>query len=36
MLERYQPEGIPDEWLNGVEMRNLQHFGYGVKGWSPR
>ena len=33
MLERYQPEGIPDEWLNGVEMRNLQHFGYGVKGF---
>ena len=33
MLERYQPEGFPDEWLNGVEMRNLQHFGYGVKGF---
>ncbi len=33
MLERYQPEGIPDEWLNVVEMRNLGHFGYGVKGF---
>jgi putative hydrolase of the HAD superfamily len=33
MLERYQPEGIPTDWLNGVEMRNLQHFGYGVKGF---
>lgn len=33
MLDRYQPAGIPTEWLNGVEMRNLQHFGYGVKGF---
>jgi putative hydrolase of the HAD superfamily len=33
MLARYQPEGIPNEWLDGVEMRNLQHFGYGVKGF---
>jgi len=33
LLERYQPEGIPNHWLNGVEMRNLQHFGYGVKGF---
>jgi putative hydrolase of the HAD superfamily len=33
MLERYQPNGIPTDWLNGVEMRNLQHFGYGVKGF---
>jgi len=33
MLERYQPEGIPNEWLDGVEMRNLRHFGYGVKGF---
>ena len=34
LLERYQPKGIPDEWLNGVEMRNLQHFGHGVKGFA--
>jgi putative hydrolase of the HAD superfamily len=33
MLGRYQPEGIPNDWLDGVEMRNLQHFGYGVKGF---
>ena len=33
MLARYQPEGIPNEWLDGVELRNLQHFGYGVKGF---
>jgi len=33
LLERYQPEGIPNDWLNGVEMRNLRHFGYGVKGF---
>lgn len=33
MLARYQPEGIPNEWLDGVEMRNLRHFGYGVKGF---
>jgi len=33
LLTRYQPEGIPDERLHQVEMRNLQHFGYGVKGF---
>jgi putative hydrolase of the HAD superfamily len=33
MLGRYQPEGIPNDWLDRVEMRNLQHFGYGVKGF---
>ena len=33
MLARYQPEGVPNEWLDGVELRNLQHFGYGVKGF---
>jgi putative hydrolase of the HAD superfamily len=33
LLEQYQPAGIPTEWLNGVEMRNLAHFGYGVKGF---
>jgi putative hydrolase of the HAD superfamily len=33
LLTRYRPEGIPDERLHQVEMRNLQHFGYGVKGF---
>jgi putative hydrolase of the HAD superfamily len=33
MLGRYQPDGIPTDWLDGVEMRNLRHFGYGVKGF---
>ena len=33
LLSRYQPDGIPDERLHQVEMRNLQHFGYGVKGF---
>jgi putative hydrolase of the HAD superfamily len=33
LLSRYQPEGIPDARLHQVEMRNLQHFGYGVKGF---
>lgn len=33
LLTRYEPAGIPDEVLHQVEMRNLQHFGYGVKGF---
>jgi putative hydrolase of the HAD superfamily len=33
LLRRYEPTGIPDERLHEVEMRNLQHFGYGVKGF---
>jgi putative hydrolase of the HAD superfamily len=33
MLARYQPEGVPNDWLDEVELRNLQHFGYGVKGF---
>jgi putative hydrolase of the HAD superfamily len=33
LLERYQPEGVATDCLNSVEMRNLQHFGYGVKGF---
>jgi putative hydrolase of the HAD superfamily len=33
LLSRYHPQGIPDEVLYAVEMRNLQHFGYGVKGF---
>ena len=33
LLSRYEPAGIPDERLHQIEMRNLQHFGYGVKGF---
>ena len=33
LLRRYEPAGVPDERLHEVEMRNLQHFGYGVKGF---
>jgi putative hydrolase of the HAD superfamily len=33
LLARYEPTGIPDEQLYAVEMRNLRHFGYGVKGF---
>ncbi len=33
LLTRYEPAGIPDERLHQVEMRNLRHFGYGVKGF---
>jgi len=33
LLERYEPEGVATDCLNSVEMRNLQHFGYGVKGF---
>ena len=33
LLSRYQPAGIPDARLHQVELGNLQHFGYGVKGF---
>jgi putative hydrolase of the HAD superfamily len=33
LLERYEPAGIAGELLDEVEMRNLEHFGYGVKGF---
>jgi putative hydrolase of the HAD superfamily len=33
LLSRYEPAGIADEQLHQVEMRNLRHFGYGVKGF---
>ncbi|HJR57843.1 MAG TPA: HAD family hydrolase [Vicinamibacterales bacterium] len=33
LLARYQPEGVAEDRLYGVEMRNLRHFGYGVKGF---
>jgi putative hydrolase of the HAD superfamily len=33
LLSRYEPTGIPEDVLYSVEMRNLRHFGYGVKGF---
>lgn len=33
LLSRYQPEGVLDDRLYEVELRNLKHFGYGVKGF---
>jgi putative hydrolase of the HAD superfamily len=33
LLARYEPAGLLDERLYEVELRNLQHFGYGVKGF---
>ena len=33
LLERYSPDGVPDAHLHDVEMANLRHFGYGVKGF---
>ena len=33
LLERYEPAGIAGDRLDQVEMRNLEHFGYGVKGF---
>jgi putative hydrolase of the HAD superfamily len=33
LLSRYEPQGIPQDQLDAVEMRNLRHFGYGVKGF---
>ena len=34
LLARYQPAGIADSRLHEIEMRNLRHFGYGVKGFT--
>ena len=34
LLTRYQPTGVADAHLHEVEMRNLRHFGYGVKGFA--
>jgi putative hydrolase of the HAD superfamily len=31
LLSRYQPEGVLEDRLYAVELRNLKHFGYGVK-----
>lgn len=33
LLARYEPEGVLDDRLYEVELRNLRHFGYGVKGF---
>lgn len=33
LLARYEPTGLPEDQLYEVEMRNLRHFGYGVKGF---
>jgi putative hydrolase of the HAD superfamily len=33
MLARYEPNGVAEEILYATEMRNLRHFGYGVKGF---
>ncbi|MEO5897358.1 MAG: HAD family hydrolase [Vicinamibacterales bacterium] len=33
LLSRYQPQGVLDDRLYEVELRNLKHFGYGVKGF---
>jgi putative hydrolase of the HAD superfamily len=33
LLARYDAAGVPDDHLYDVEMRNLKHFGYGVKGF---
>jgi putative hydrolase of the HAD superfamily len=33
LLARYEPAGVAEDRLYEVEMRNLRHFGYGVKGF---
>ena len=33
MLAKYEPQGVADDTLYATEMRNLRHFGYGVKGF---
>jgi putative hydrolase of the HAD superfamily len=33
LLARYEPEGVLDDRLYATELRNLEHFGYGVKGF---
>jgi putative hydrolase of the HAD superfamily len=33
LLARYDPDVVLDDQLYQVEMRNLEHFGYGVKGF---
>lgn len=33
LLTRYEPAALVDDRLYETELRNLQHFGYGVKGF---
>ena len=33
LLARYEPQGVLDDRLYATELRNLNHFGYGVKGF---
>jgi putative hydrolase of the HAD superfamily len=33
LLARYEPDGVAEDRLYAVEMQNLRHFGYGVKGF---
>ena len=33
LLARYEPSGVLDDRLYEVELRNLDHFGYGVNGF---
>ena len=33
LLSRYRLDGVPGDRLDEVEMGNLRHFGYGVKGF---
>ncbi len=33
LLTRYEPAGVLEDRLYEVEIRNLEHFGYGVKGF---
>jgi putative hydrolase of the HAD superfamily len=33
LLAKYEPSGVLDDRLYEVELRNLRHFGYGVKGF---
>jgi putative hydrolase of the HAD superfamily len=34
LLTRYTPAEVVDQSLYATEMRNLQHFGYGIKGFT--
>ncbi|MCG3119951.1 MAG: hypothetical protein ALAOOOJD_02509 [bacterium] len=34
LLRQYQPEAWIEPRLNAIEIRNLQHFGYGIKGFT--
>jgi hypothetical protein len=32
-VAKYEPSAVLDARLYAAEMRNLEHFGYGVKGF---